>query len=315
MYVNFTLMKKISIVSICYNEIDSIDRFKDEVINELKKHSNYDYEIIIADNCSNDGTKEKLLNLAKSNNKIKIIFNLKNYGEEKSAFNAISNASGDIIITLHTDLEEPVSTISKFLKKYEEGYTYVVGQKVKSDENNVFNFFKNIYYFIYNKISDTKLVKNTALIMIDKKHSNIFKNNIDSDPFTRGLLSELLPTPGIVQIDHSTRKYGKSKNNFFSLYNLGIKGLVKFSFLPLRLLCLICFISGFFCMVVTLIIIIAKLTYFAGSQLNISTIYLFVSFVLTIIFFFCGLIGEYIISIFSYLKKTPIVIEEKKINF
>jgi len=307
-------MKKISIVTSCFNEVDLIENYEKEVVNELLKFTDYDWEIIISDNCSNDGTIEKLKEICKKNKKIKLLINSKNYGAERSGFNALKYATGDVIITLNADLEEPPSSIKDFVSLWEKGCGYAVGKKTKSNENIVIKNIKKLFYLIFNWLSETKIVSNSALLMLDKKNLDKIKNIHDPDPFLRGIIAETLGSPKFIELQKTTRKKGSSKHGFFDLYSVGATGIFKMSKAPMRIITFLGFVLSFIFFIIFLYYLLYKLFFWSEFNLGIAPLIVFLCLLASFVLLAIGIIGEYILNILYFSKNMPIIVEEK-INF
>ena len=129
-------MKKISIISPCFNEKENLIDLTNSVKKIFKNLDKYEYEHIIADNNSKNETKKILRNLASQDKKIKVLFNAKNFGSQMSTFNAIKYASGDaVFLFLPSDMQDPPELIPEFLSKWEEGFDVVYGTRDKRQEN------------------------------------------------------------------------------------------------------------------------------------------------------------------------------------
>ena len=100
-------MKKISIAGGCYNEAENLEEFYQRCLAVLKRFPEYDYEFVVADNCSTDGSRDVLRAIALRDRKFKVIFNSNNFGHIRSPFHALLSTSGDAVISLCTDLQEP----------------------------------------------------------------------------------------------------------------------------------------------------------------------------------------------------------------
>ena len=251
--------------------------------------------------------------MCQENKKIKAIFNLKNYGSDKSSFNALKYATGDAAIMLHMDLEEEITVVEKFLNKWEEGSNYVVGQKIKSDENTLVKLLKKIYYIFYNFTSKFPLVKNTALFLISKKYLQFLKFVNDPDPFTRGIFSEIFDEPDIVKITQQKRKFGTSKNNLYSIFKFGIKGLLKSSTSPIRLYVTLSIIISLICA----LSLVSYYLLFTNTNLMHDIIFYFLLILIFIsfgLFVGIGIIVEYLMILLNFSKNLK-VIEKEKINF
>ena len=140
-------MKTISILIPTYNEEQNIAPFvyraKELFQNELK---NYNYEIVIIDNCSTDSTPGIIEGLCREDKKVKAIFNVKNFGSLRSGFYGLIHTSGDCVVKIAADFQEPIETIPKMVKEWENGYPIVVGVKHKSKENKLKFMIRSAYY-------------------------------------------------------------------------------------------------------------------------------------------------------------------------
>ena len=134
-------MKKISVVTICYNEDGNIREYYDQVVGIFKKLADrYTYEIIIADNASTDRTPQILRDIAIQDKNFKVIFNSRNFGVNRSGNNAFRQACGDAVILMVSDLQDPPALIPEFLEKWEQGYKVVMAVKNKSQNHLSFIF-------------------------------------------------------------------------------------------------------------------------------------------------------------------------------
>lgn len=309
-------MKKISIVSTCFNEEHTIENFEKLVTLELQKfNKEFDYEIIVSDNDSTDDTINKLIKISNYNKKFKVILNKKNYGPDRSQFSSLLRATGDVIIGLNIDLQEGLDIISKFIDAWKKGSKFAVGKIIERKENLVINFLKKYFYLIFNKFSRTKLINNTALFMIDHENKKILESINDPDPFTRGLLMELLEYPEIIPITKSERKAGKSKSNLSYFYSLGIMGFVKMSNAPMRIITFLGFILSIIFLFVGLFFLLYKLFFWDDFALGIAPLIILLSLISSFLLLSLGIIGEYILVLLSFSRKLPLVSKKKEINF
>ena len=118
--------KLISIATSCYNESINIESLCKQISEIFKKNKKYDYEIVISDNDSNDGTPEILRKIATENKNVKVLFNQTNYGHVRSPYNSLMHCSGDVIVRMASDLEDPPDLIPKFIKHWEDGSKVVI---------------------------------------------------------------------------------------------------------------------------------------------------------------------------------------------
>jgi len=308
-------MKKISIVTPTFNEEENIERLCKEIKKEAESLE-YEYEHIIIDNCSTDKTIEKIREISSKDKKVKVIINARNYGHLKSPFYGILQATGDACILMVSDFQEPINLISQYIKKWENGAKIVLGEKNFSEENNFMFSLRKLFYTSLNKISETKLsINTTGTGLFDKEVIDRLKKINDPYPYFRGLISEVGFDIETIRFSQPLRKFGVTKNNFFTLYDLAMLGVVKHSRMPLRLMTLLGFISSFGCLFVAMIYFILKLIFWSSFTLGSAPIIIGVFEISSIQVMLLGLLGEYIGVILLHQRNMPLVIEKERINF
>ena len=306
---------KISIVTPTYNEVSKIEKLYNEIKNQFTKIE-YDYEHIIIDNNSNDGTIEKLRQLASSDKNLKVILNTKNFGHIKSPFHGLLQSSGDATILMASDFQDPIDMIPKYIEEWKKGKKIVLGEKIKSEENFMKFFFRKMFYKFLNYISDLKLTINTTGSGIfDRSVIEKLKKVQDPYPYFRGLISEIGYEISTIKFHQPKRLSGKTKNNFFTLYDIGMLGIVKHSRKPLRFMILIGFIIGLISLATGLFYLIYKLLFWNSFSLGIAPVVVGIFFVSSVQIILLGLVGEYIGVILIHTRNMPIVIEKERINF
>lgn len=309
-------MKKISVLIPCYNEEENVVPISKAVIDELERFTNYDYELLFIDNCSTDRTQELITNLCSENNKIKAIFNCKNFGQFNSPYYGILQTTGDCTILLAADFQDPVEMIPKFVHEWENGYKIVIGIKNKSKENRIMYFFRSCYYKIIKKLSSTEQIEHfTGFGLYDKDFINVLRKLDDSTPFLRGIVAELGFARKEIPYEQQKRKAGKTHNNFYKLYDAAMLSFTSYTKIGLRLATFIGAGIGIISFIVALVYLILKLIYWDRFAAGTIPILLGICFLGAIQLFFIGILGEYILSINARVMKRPLVIEEKRINF
>jgi glycosyltransferase involved in cell wall biosynthesis len=310
-------MKKIiSIVTPCYNEEENVELLYNEVKKVFEQLPQYDYEHIFIDNASTDKTVEILKCLAEKDAGVKVIVNARNFGPIRSSFYGIRQAFGDAVIMLCADLQDPPELILEFVKKWEENYKVVCAIRNKRDENPVMFFLRKLFYRILSKFSEVEQIQNFfGFGLYDKVVVDIFRSLEDPDPYFRGLVTEIGFNRANVYYNQPKRLHGKSKHNFYMLYDIGMSGFVSHSKLPLRLACFIGFGVALLSLVAAFVYLILKLvlwdTFIAGTAPVAIGLFFFSSVQLL----FIGIIGEYIGAIHTQVRKRPLVIEKERINF
>lgn len=309
-------MKLISIVTPCFNEEQNVKAVYQQVKDAITKLPNYSYEHIFIDNDSSDKTVEILKSISNADPNVKIIVNARNFGHIRSPYYGILQSKGDAVILIASDLQDPPSMIKDFINKWEEGFKIVIGTKTKSKENKLMFFIRKMFYNTISKISETEQIKNfTGFGLYDRQFIEILRNLEEPYPYFRGLIAEL----GFCRIEipytQPKREKGKTKNNFYTLYDMAMLGFVSYSKLPLRMASFIGFGVSLLSFLIALIYTVYKLIYWNNFSVGIAPLVIGIFFFGGIQMFFLGIIGEYIGAIFTQVKKRPLVIEKERINF
>jgi len=311
-------VKKISIVTPCFNEENNVE----ELYNQVKKImieqvAKYEYEHIFIDNDSDDNTVDILKQIAKNDKGVKIIVNSRNFGHNRSPFYAIVHAStGDAVISIVADLQDPPDMIPQFIKKWEEGCDTVLAIKADSQENRTMFKVREYYYNFLEKLSEVKVFKNyTGFGLYDRKVLNAIKQMDDPYPFFRGMIAEVGYNIATIDYSQPARVRGVTKNNFYTLYDLGMLGIINNSKVPLRLATFIGMFFGVFSILVGMGYFIAKLIYWDSMSLGTAPLLIMSSLMFSVMLFFIGIIGEYIGAIYTQVLNRPLVFEKERINF
>ena len=308
-------MKKISVLTPTFNEEENIELLYKK-IKEQFSSLNYDYEHIVIDNYSNDKTIPILRDLCKKDKRLKVIINNKNYGQLNSPFYGLLQTNNDATIVLTADFQDPIEIIPNLINLWEQGNRVVLTQKIKTNEKFLMKFLRKSYYKILSKFSQNNLTINTTGTGIyDKEIINIFRSIKDPIPYLRGLVSEIEGNIKLLEYEQPQRKYGKSKNNIFSLIDVGMLGFVKHSKLPLRLTIIFGFILSFTSIIVSVIFFLYKLFFWNSFDLGIAPIIIGFFFISAIQMILLGFVGEYISTTLTHVRNLPLVIEKERINF
>ena len=311
-------MKKIiSIASGCWNEVENIPLLYDRVRKVLAKFPEYDYEFVIEDNYSTDGTREILREIAAQDPKFKVIFNSRNFGHIRSPFNALLNTSGEAVVWMCSDLQEPPEVIENFIRQWEAGYKVVAGVRSGTKASFFLECLRSIYYKLLKKFSpEEELIERfTGFGLYDRCVIDALKKYHDPYPYFRGLVSEIGFKRTEVPFVQEKRKHGKTKNNFFTLYDMAMTGFVNHTKLPLRLAVFSGFFIAFLSMLAALGYLIYKCCNWNSFQVGMAPLVIGLFFFSAVQLIFIGVLGEYIGAIYTQVKNKPLVIEEERINF
>ena len=309
-------MKKISITTPCFNEAGNIKPLSEAIANVAAKEKNYVFEHIFIDNASTDTTVAEIQSMIDIFPHIGLVINNRNFGHIRSPFHMLVTSDADATIALCSDLQEPPELIHDFLRKWEEGALVVGGVKESSKENKIMFFIRTIYYKLLRKITDYQTISHfTGFGLYDRKVIEEFRKINDLYPYARSLISDLGFDIEEVKYQPSKREFGVTKNNPFTLFDLAIIGMVSNSKLPIRVATLFGFIVSFLSFASGIIYLILKLLFWDSFEFGLAPLLIILSFGLSVIVFFLGIIGEYIGSMHAEILQRPRVVEKQRINY
>jgi len=308
--------KLISIVTPTYNEIDNIDELLRRVKLSIDSLSQYDFEILVIDNCSVDGTQNRLRELAQGDTRLKVILNARNFGHIRSPYYGILQSKGDATIYLASDLQDPPEMIPDLLREWEAGFKLVMAIKPVSKSSPVMHYLRKTYYRFIDRISDVDIIKDsTGFGLYDEVVLDSLRKIADPYPFLRGLICELGYEVKEIPFVQQRRLGGITKNNFYTLFDIAMLGIVSHSKLPIRIASFLGIILGVLSVIVAFIFLILKFIFWDSFPIGSAPIVIGLFFLFGVQLFFIGILGEYIASIHGYVQNRPIVVEKERINF
>ena len=313
---NMAAKKLISIITPCFNETENVNLLCERIRKVLKQLPDYDYEHVFIDNASTDDTVAKIKAQIANDKHIKLIVNARNFGHIRSPFHGMRQCYGDAVILMVSDLQDPPEKIIDLVKKWEEGYKIVVGVKTKSKENWLMYRIRSMFYSLISKVSETEQIKQfTGFGLYDKSFIDVLRKIDDPYPYFRGLICELGFERAEVEYVQPKREHGKTKNNFYTLYDIAMLGFVNHSKIPLRLASFIGFVTAILSLIAAIVYFIFKLYYWDNFSMGAAPLVIGLFFFSSVQLFFIGIIGEYIGSIHTQVRKRPLVIEKERVNF
>jgi glycosyltransferase involved in cell wall biosynthesis len=271
---------------------------------------------IFIDNASTDKTISILKNLALKDKNVKIIVNSRNFGHIRSPYHGLLQANGDAVILIVADLQDPPELIKEFIQRWEDGSKIVIGVKPKSEESRLMFAIRRLGYYWINRIADVKLIKNfTGFGLYDKKVIQTLHAYDDPYPYFRGMIADIGFDIAEIPYNQPKRKRGITKNNFYTLYDIGMLGITSYSKIPLRLAAMGGFILSAVSLLMSIVFFIAKLVFWSSFNVGMAPVLIGLFFFSSVQLFFIGLLGEYIGSINTRVMKRPLVVEKERINF
>ena len=303
-------MKKISVVVPMYYEEEIVDECYHELKEVLTNIKNYDYEIVFVNDGSKDKTLELLEKIAKKNNKVKVVSLSTNFGHQAAVSAGLTVVSGDAIVIIDADLQDPPSLIPDMLKLWEEGYEVIYGKRKKRDGESFLKLFTaKMFYKILNRLSSVNIPSDTGdFRLIDKKVVNVMNSLPEHNKFLRGLYSFTGFKQKEFLYERKERYAGKSKYTIKKMVKLASDGIIGFSYKPLYFI----LIMGIISLIISLIALICLIIFIKNYL--IPLLILLFSFSTGIILFSLGIISLYIARIYDEAKNRPSYIIDKTIN-
>ncbi|MHB1315837.1 MAG: glycosyltransferase family 2 protein [Christensenellales bacterium] len=310
-------MKKISVVIPTYNEeLNVMPLYEAITAMFVAALPQYAYEILFIDNKSKDHTRDKLRILCDRDKKVKAIFNAKNFGQFNSPYYGMTQATGDCVILMCADFQDPVEMIPKFVAGWEEGYKIVIGIKTTSKEHKFAYFLRSCYYRTIKKISDVEQIEHfTGFGLYDNDFIRILSKLDDPAPYLRGIVGELGYERKEIPYEQAKRRAGKTSNNWYKLYDAGMLGITSYSKVIMRIATMLGFIVSALSLFVALVYFVLKLLFWNSFPLGTAPILIGIFLMGSIQVFFIGLLGEYVLNINTRIMKRPLVVEEQRLNF
>lgn len=310
------MKKKITVLTPCYNEEDNVEELFKRTVAVFEKLPNYDFDYIFIDNASTDKTVEILKSIAQKDTRLKVIVNSRNFGHLRSPYHAFLQIHADACVVMAADLQTPPEMIPEFVKYWEEGYQTVAAVKDSTEEVGLYSVFRKWYYKLVTRLSDIEQIPGfTGFGLYDRVVLEAIRKMPDPYPYFRGIVAEAGFSIKQIPFRQPLRKKGFTKNNFYTLYDLAILGLVNHSKVPLRL-------AIFFGMVVAVLSFMIGCGYLVLKLLNWNEFSLGMAPLVTGMFFFSsiqliflGVIGEYLAAVYVHVRNRPLVIEKERVNF
>lgn len=308
-------MQKISIVLPIYNEEKNIPIIYQELIQELQKISNhFDYEIIFVNDGSKDTSWQKISELMHRDTRVKGISFSRNFGHQAALTAGYDHASGDIIITMDADLQDPPSLIQRMIHAWENGAHIVYARRIDRRDTFLKRITANLWYRFFDHISDVSIPRNVGdFRLIDKKVLDYLQQCREKSRYLRGMVAWSGFTHAFVDFNRPDRQAGTTAYTWSKMFKLAFDGMTGFSLFPLKLAA---FVGVFVIITGTLMFL-----YITIDALFFDIYYPLFKWLVTIMYIFMGIqflllwiIGEYIGRIFEQQKDRPLYIVDKKLN-
>jgi dolichol-phosphate mannosyltransferase len=307
--------KLVSVIIPAFNEQDCVEELSERLIRVFSAEEKYQFEVFIIENGSVDQTWEKLKAISNRDSRFKIVRLSRNFRMDGGLTAGLEFVSGDAVVLMTADLQDPPEKIPDFLRAWEQGYEHVYGVVTKRKGTGPIRTLNSkLFYLVAGLLSDGRIPKNASdFRLADRKVYEKVRSMHERNRFVRGLFAWVGFKSIGVPMDREERFAGKSNAHTFQVIDLAFKGIFAHSYKPLKLITLF----GAFLSAVSLISIIPLGVFwltrgvpFAGFGTLISLILLLISF----LFLFLGIIGEYVGLIYEEVKQRPNYLVSEVIN-
>jgi glycosyltransferase involved in cell wall biosynthesis len=314
--VRDVMKRLISIVIPAYNEEEVVDELKRRLQEVMKINEKYLFEVIVVENGSWDTTFDKLEQINRDDPRFKVVQLSRNFGPDGGITAGLSHANGDAAVIMNADLQDPPEMITRFIKKWEEGYEIVYGiiQKRKG-VSYIRKILSRVAYKLINKLTDRTIPENAGdFRLIDRRVYKIINEMKEQNKYLRGLIA----WTGFKQIgipyERPARFAGDSKAGFSTAIEVAMNGIFSFSYFPLKLATIIGFALS--ALSFSLIIIEISLFLIYGREVpGYTSTILIILFLFGMLFMLLGIVGIYMGRIYDEVKQRPNYIIIKEVGF
>lgn len=297
--------KKISAIIACYKDEKAIPIMHDRLTKVFQKIKT-DYEIIFINDGSPDNSELILKKIVDKDSHTIAVNHSRNFSSQMAFTSGMDIATGDAIVFLDGDLQDPPEMIEKFYKKWIEGYDIVYGIRNKREAPLLMQYAYKIFYRIFHKISYISIPLDAGdFSLIDKKVVDVLKTFPERDRFLRGLRAWVGFNQTGVTYTRPERMFGRTTNNFYKNFNWATKGIFSFSYVPLQMMTILSLIVFIFSFLAMILQIILKITLPDSAPKGTTTILIAILFIGSIQLLGISILGEYIGKIFEEVKQRP----------
>ena len=299
-------MKKISLLIPCYNEEKTIPMLYPELTKLMEKNNQYEWEVMFVNDGSVDGTMDQLRGLREKDQRFNYVDLSRNFGKEIAMLAGFDYVTGDCMIIIDADLQDPPSLIPEMLKYWEEGYEDVYAKrKSRGKESWLRKRLSLTFYKLLQSSSRFDVLQNVGdFRLLDRCCINALKRMRESERYTKGMYSWIGFKKKEVEFDRGDRVAGESSWNYKQLFSLAIDGITSFSNLPLRISTVIGCLVSLLAFIYMLFVYVKALVW-GDPVRGYPSMVMLILFLGGIQLLSLGIIGEYIGRIYNETKNRP----------
>ncbi|ANI58637.1 glycosyltransferase involved in cell wall biosynthesis [Pseudomonas sp. PvR086] len=296
---------KVSLIVPVFNEEQAISLFHQAVRRELKLDP-YEVEIVFINDGSTDQTAEQAKALAQVDEQVLLINFSRNFGKEPALFAGLEYATGDAVIPMDVDLQDPISVIPRLIAEWQKGADVVLAKRRdRASDSYLKRHSAAMFYHLLNRISYTRIEENVGdFRLMDRKVVNVIRALPEHQLFMKGVLSWAGFTTVVVEYERAQRVAGRSKFNGWKLWNLALEGITSFSTVPLQLWTYIGGGISIFAVLYAVYMVLDKI-FFGNSVPGYPSLMTAILFLGGVQLIGIGILGEYVGRIYIEAKHRP----------
>ena len=299
-------MKKVSILIPAYNEERSLPLLYPELTGLMNSYNKYEWEVVFVDDGSRDRTLEMVRALHADDKRIRYVSLSRNFGKENAMLAGFDYVTGDCMVIMDADLQDPPSMSPQRLEYWEQGYQDVYAKRAdRGKESWLRKWFSLLFYRILDATTRFEVLQNVGdFRLLDRRCIDALKELRECERYTKGMFCWIGYKKKEIVFNRGDRVAGNSNWNFFSLFNLAIEGITSFTTAPLRFASIFGFVIAFisFCF---LLYYLVKTLFYGDPVQGFTTLVVIILFLGSIQLICLGILGEYIGRIFNETKNRP----------
>lgn len=301
-------MKVLSAVVPCFNEEENVKDFYDEFMKaaSILKEKEIDYELLFVDDGSSDNTVQNVKELKEKDSKVRLISFSRNFGKEAAIYAGLEKSTGDYVVFLDADLQDPPALLPEMFSYIEEGYDCVATRRVsRKGEPPIRSFFARRFYKIMKRLSKTEIMDGARdYRLMTRQVADAIVSLGENNRFSKGLFGWVGFNTKWLEFENIERKKGETKWSFWKLFAYSLEGIASFSTAPLALAA---FAGGLFCFIafVAIIFIFVRALIFGDPTSGWPSMVCIILFVSGIQLFCLGIVGQYLAKTYTEVKNRP----------
>lgn len=305
----------LSIIIPCFNEEAVIEKTHARLV-EVLEPLDLDFELLYVNDGSRDRTLEILKGLQKSDDRVRVVSFSRNFGHQLAVSAGIDMASGDAVVLIDSDLQDPPEVIPAMIKKWQEGYHVVYGVRAERASESAFKLLTaKVFYRMINVISDVPIPLDTGdFRLMDRRVVEVLQNMPERDRFVRGMVSWVGFRQFALPYKRAERAAGESKYPLRKMVLFALDGVVSFSLVPLRIATFIGLLAATIAVSGIAYVLFLKLFTDAWAS-GFALIFISILFLGGATLACLGIVGEYVGRIYRELKRRPLYVVEERLGF